>query len=769
MEKYKNKSLSIDERVEDLIGRMTLKEKVGQLNQKIFGWNAYEKTKSGFNLSKEFKEYVAAGEGIGALYGLFRADPWSGVSFESGITAKDSATVANMVQRYVIENTRMGIPVLISEECSHGHQALEGTVFPVNIGAASTWNPELYEETFSHIAKEIRSRGAHMGLVSILDLMRDPRWGRSEECLGEDPYLASRMAASAVIGLQGKSLDTLKCSDKIVAVMKHFCAQGACIGGHNIGPAAIGERELSEIFLPMAKAAAEAGTMACMAAYNEIDGIPCHANRKLLTEVLRHRWGFLGLVMADGMAVDRMSMQTGDVESAAVLALTAGVDLSLWDDGFMTLESSVRKGKLDEKLIDNAVCRILRTKFLLGLFENPYVEETDQVGRAGFKDSRRVSLQVARESIVLLKNENNILPLNRHLKSIAVIGPNADDIYNQLGDYTSPQREKSVVTVLHGIKTAVSKNTEVIYARGCGIRDTSTEGLSEAINAAKSADVAVLVVGGSSKRNFNTNFDNNGAALVSNNPSEMDCGEGADLAELELGGIQAELVRAIADTGTPVVCILIQGRPHSITEITEYCNAILCGWYPGSEGGKAIAEILFGDVNPSAKLSVSIPRSSSQLPVYYNHKDIGSRMPYLDMSGEPLYPFGYGLSYTSFEYSNFKIHNSDITVDKLNKKETIQISVNIKNTGVVAGAEVAQLYIKDMEASITSRIKELKDFKKVWLEPGDSKTVNFVLDKEKLSVWNSNMEFVVEPGNVKIMVGSDSTAQLETTINIKHQ
>ncbi len=761
--RYKDSSLSIDERVENLLSHMTLKEKVGQLNQKMYGWNAYRRTKDGIKLTEEFKKQVTFGEGMGALYGLFRSDPWSEVTFENGIPPHESAKTANLVQRYVKENTRLGIPVLLSEECPHGHQALDGTMIPTNIGAGSTWNPELMEEAYAHVAAEVRSRGAHLGLISTLDILREPRWGRSEECYSEDPYLASQMTVAAVKGMQGDGSDIHK-QDKIIAVLKHFAAQGSGEGGRNAAPANIGERELREIHLPGMKAGVEAGALGCMAAYNEIDGIPCHANEKLLTKILREEWGYEGIVMADGVAIDRLVIQAGDYESAAAMALTAGVDLSLWDTSFTTLKQAVRNGKAKEELIDRAVRRILRLKFSLGLFDQPFIDETVSVNVVGNESFRQVNLQVARESIVLLKNEADILPLSKNTK-IAVIGPNANQIYNQLGDYTAVQAKGKGITVLQGIRNIAE--SEVIYAKGCSIRDESKAGFDEAIVAAEQADVVVLALGGSSMRNFDIQFDTNGAAIISGNSSEMDCGEGVDLADLQLGGVQGELVKAIAATGKPIITVLIQGRPHAVTGIMDDCDAILCGWYPGEEGGQAIGEVLFGDVNPSGKLPVSLPRSSAQLPVYYNHKDQGRELLYIDTTAAPLFPFGYGLSYTHFEYSNLRLVRSDIQLKEIENNQLVEVRIDITNAGKMAGAEVVQLYIKDLEASVTRRIKELKGFKKIWLKAGEQKTITFLIGKEELAIWNDEMKFVVEPGNIKVMVGSDSMNTQEINIQLK--
>jgi beta-glucosidase len=763
-QKYRNQCAPIEERVEDLLLRMTLKEKVGQLNQRMYGWKAYRKTANGYEVTEAFKEEIAFGDGVGALYGLFRADPWSAVTFENGIPVGDSAKVANMLQRYVMENTRLGIPMLISEECPHGHQALDGTMFPVNIGVGSTWNPGLYQEAFSHVASEIRSRGANLGLVSTLDILTDPRWGRSEECYGEDPYLAARLTEAVVKGLQGECPEDLKGSGKVAAVVKHFCAQGAAVGGHNGKSAVIGERELREIHLPGMKAGVEAGAMVCMAAYNEIDGIPCHANSKLLTEILRTEWGYKGVVMSDGCAVDMLKGIAGDEESAGVMALKAGVDLNLWSEGFLQLEKAVRRGKVSEGLVDRAVRRILRLKFLLGLFDRPLTDEEKATELVGNEKSQAINLSVARESIVLLRNEHNTLPISRNIGSVAVIGPNADNIYNQLGDYTPPQRTETGVTVLQGIQAMVSAKTRVTYAKGCGIRDISKEGFEEAVRLVENSDIAILVLGGSSTRDFNIQFDINGAAILNGNPTEMDCGEGVDVAELELGGVQLELVQQIVATGTPVVVVLIQGRPHAIPWIADNCDGILCAWYPGKEGGQAVAEVLFGEVAPSGKLSVSIPRSSSQLPVYYNNKGTGD---YLDMSAQPLYPFGYGLSYTNFILDNLQLERNEITLADLENGQEVKISVDVANLGNMVGAEVVQLYIQDLEASITRRIRELKGFRKIWLKPGEKVTVTLSLTKEELGVWNSEMRFVVEHGNIKIFVGSDSKSCQEVLLSIK--
>lgn len=774
MEKYKQSAAPVEERVEDLLARMTLREKVGQLNQRMYGWDAYVREGDEIALTDAFKEEVARVGGMGALYGLFRSDPWSGVNYENGITAAESAKAANMVQRYVLENTRLGIPVLLTEECPHGHQALDGTLLPVNLGAGATWNPLLMERAYAHIAAEIRGRGAHVGLVSALDILQEPRWGRSEECFSEDPYLAASFAEAAVRGMQGDDPRKLDAPDKLAVVLKHLCAQGAAQGGRNAGPAAIGPRELREIHLPAARAGALAGAAGFMAAYNEIDGVPCHANRELLTGILREEWGFDGIVMADGCAVDRLLALTGSHESAAALALTSGVDLSLWDTAFSTLEEAALQGLVQEADIDRAAARVLRLKFRLGLFDRPYVPELRPLSVVGSPAFQEVNLQVARESAVLLKNEAGLLPLAPGVKRIAVIGPNADRLYNQLGDYTSVQREGTGITVLQGIRSCAPQGVEIVHALGCGIRDRSMAGIAEAVAAAKGVDVAVLVLGGSSARQFGGDFDSNGAAIVSEgSPSEMDCGEGVDLADLSLGGVQRELAEAVAATGTPVVAVVIQGRPHALTGIVDLCGAVLCGavlcaWYPGTQGGRAIAEILFGKVNPSGRLPVSLPRSSAQLPVYYNQKDPGRPRVYVDMPSAPLYPFGYGLSYTTFAYANLSLSRNAVSAGELESGEKVTVRVEVENTGACSGAETVQLYIRARESGITRRIAELKGFRKIELNPGECRMIEFTLGREELGIWNRELRFAAEPCRVAVQVGGSCrdtiSAELVVTV-----
>lgn len=750
---YLDKTQPITARVEDLLAKMTLAEKCGQLNQRMYGWDAFSRDGDVFQITDNFKQEVARFEGIGALYGLFRADPWSKMNKETGISRVNSAKVANMVQRYVVENTRLGIPVLLAEEVPHGHQALDSESYPVNLARAASFHPELQQQVAEAIAEEISDKGVHLALASALDILRDPRWGRAEECYGEDPYLAAELTAAITEGFQKNG--------KIAVILKHFAAQGEPVGGHNSGPVSIGVRELREIFLEPLRAGIAKGALGVMAAYNEIDGVPCHANKELLTTILREEMGFEGIVMADGCALDRLLKLNPDPKKAAKMAIEAGVDLSLWDDVFPFLEESVTAGVLNESVVDQAVRRILQVKFQLGLFENPYVEEAVSAPSANWK---RLNLQAAREGICLLKNEANTLPLKGKQKKLAIVGPNADALYNQLGDYTAPQNQADCVTVLEGLKSIVPKEWELIYEKGSEIREKVTDGILKAEELAEEADVIVLVLGGSSARNFNMEFLSNGA--VSSKGPNMDAGENVDVADIALPEVQLELFRAMKRTNKPVIVVMIQGRPIAIPEISKEADALLTAWYPGSVGGTAVAEVLVGKYNPSGKLPVSIPVSSGQIPVYYNQKAVEYKEDYFDLTGKPLYPFGYGLSYSSFKYHDLVINQEHVALSALLAGEKVDVTVTVENTSEVAGEEVVQLYIHDMESSITRRKKELKAFKKIRIEPKEKVEVTFELDKTTFEVWSINNKYEMETGGIQIFVGGSSDTTLVGQVTI---
>ncbi|WP_031487026.1 glycoside hydrolase family 3 N-terminal domain-containing protein [Streptomyces bicolor] len=682
---------------------MTLREKVGQLNQRMYGWNAYRRTPDGgYQLTDALYAETDRFEGLGALYGLQRADAWSGVDHGDGPGAEDAAALADLVQRHVVERSRLGIPALFVEEVPHGLMALDATVLPVNLAVGATWDPELYERAAAHAAAELRARGGHVALVSALDIARDPRWGRTEECFGEDPYLAARLTEAVVRGMQGAG--ERFAADKAPVVLKHFAGQGATVGGRNSAESELGLRELHEIHLPAARAGVRAGAAAVMAAYNEVDGLPCAGNRTLLTELLRERWGFEGLVMADGLAVDRLARITGDKVSAGALALAAGVDLSLWDEGFTRLEEAVERGLVSEGTLDAAVARVLRLKFRLGLFDRRQVTTPPPTG------GREISGALARAAVTLLRNDG-VLPVPASVSRIAVLGPQSAMTAHQLGDYTAPQHRTTGTSVLDALRTLAPPGVDIRHAPGCALTGADLSGVPEAVAAAAASDVAVLVLGGSSARTPDTEFDANGAARTA--VSHMTCGEGADLAGLELGRAQYALLDAVVATGTPTAVVLVQGRPHVVPDTA---GALLTAWYPGPWGGTAIAEVLLGFTEPVGRLPLSVPRSAAQLPVYYNHKDI-EYGGYVDENAEPRYSFGDGLSYTTFAYGPPRQSGRTVEVD-------------ITNTGRRQGRSVAQLYLRRLRTPVWPRTLELCGFQAVDLAPGETRTVTFPLGAE---------------------------------------
>ncbi len=764
MEMYKNASISVEKRVDDLLSRMSVTEKVGQLNQRLCGFQAFERIQKedgsvDFELNDYFKKEVDR-YGIGVLYGLFRADPWSKKTYADGITAKDAARMYNKVQHYVIEHSRLGIPMLMSIENPHGLQALDGYIIPVNLASGCTFHPELLRKAFAVTRKQQKAMGVHLSLMSALDMARDPRWGRSEECYSEDPYLSARMAVAA---MQGNQYDENGNLD-LITVVKHFAAQGQCTGGINASPASIGERELREIHLPVMKQLAKSGCECLMAAYNEIDGIPCHANKWLLNDVLRKEMGFKGAVMADGCAIDRLNgTLASDAAGAGAVALKAGVDISLWDNCFSELEEAFHRGDISVADLDRAVRHVLTFKFQLGLFDHPYVEEKDLMEYNDY-DLHPESLALSRESVVLLKN-NGILPLDASkYQKIAVIGPNADHIYNQMGDYTPPMRENVGVTLLQGIKEQFSG--EVTYVHGCKVCTFELDEIERAADAAKEADLTILALGGSSNRNFDVEFDTNGAVIVKDAILDMDCGEGVDVANVALGGYQQKLADAVFAAGKPVVTVVIAGRAYAMGSVTEPADAALCAFYGGPMSGRAIAEILFGKVNPSGRLSVSIPRSSGQLPVFYNQKDLGTELKYHDSTRKAQYPFGFGLSYQPMEYAGFRPEQESLTLAQLSAGARSVIRFRVKNAGTSADYALPMLYIKDLQASITRRVKELKDFTKVLLQPGEEKELTLSVGEEELSVWDSRMKFTPEPGDVQLILQNSDEVLFETTMHI---
>lgn len=760
---YKDSSKPIPERVEHLLGLMTLEEKAGQLVQP-FGWQTYEHKDGEIKLTEAFKAQVKNG-GVGSLYGVLRADPWTGVTLETGLSPREGAEAVNAIQRYAIENSRLGIPILIGEECSHGHMAIGATVFPVPLSLGSTWNVELYREMCRAVARETRAQGGAVTYSPVLDVVRDPRWGRTEECFGEDAYLISEMAAASVEGLQGESLDG---EDSVAATLKHFVGYGSSEGGRNAGPVHMGRRELLEVDLLPFRKAVEAGAASIMPAYNEIDGVPCTTNEELLDGVLRGEWGFDGMVITDCGAIDMLASGhdvAEDGRDAAIQAIRAGIDMEM--SGVMFgkhLVEAVRSGQLEEEVLDRAVRRVLTLKFRLGLFERPYAdpERAEQV--IGSTEHVELARKLASEGVVLLKN-TGVLPLSADAGTIAVIGPNADVGYNQLGDYTSPQPKSKVTTVLGGIRSKLANTPErVLYAPGCRINGHSREGFDVALACAEKADTVVMVVGGSSARDFGEGTIDlrTGASKVTDNAeSDMDCGEGIDRMNLNLSGVQLELIQEIHQLGKPLVVVYINGRPIAEPWIDEHADAILEAWYPGQEGGHAIADILFGDVNPSGRLTISIPKHVGQVPVYYHGKRSRGKR-YLEGDSQPQYPFGYGLSYTEFTYNNIALES-----DSIHQDGTTKVTVEVTNTGERAGAEVVQLYITDVASKVTRPAKELKGFRKIFLQPGETQTVEFTVGPEQLQYIGQNYKPVVEPGEFRVHVGKNVNDTLSAKLFVR--
>jgi beta-glucosidase len=749
--------------IESLLSQMTLEEKCGQLTCPI-GFNYYGKEGDSLWLSDDFLGMMDTMP-LGSCWAVLRADPWSKKTVETGLHPRESARLLNMMQRHAVENTRLGIPLLFCEETPHGHMAVGTTVFPTGIAQASTWDPELLEQMGEVMGREVRLQGAHIGYGPVLDIARDPRWSRVEETMGEDPYLSGTLGAAIVKGMQ----------KNVCATLKHLAAYGVPQGGHNAATAEVGPNRLMSDYLPsFEKAVCEGGAKTVMTSYNTIDGVPCSANTWLLQEVLRNAWEFNGVVFSDLNAVNAIwatQHVAADPAEATAMALKAGVDIDLGGynyGGF--LKEALQRGLVTEADIDRTVRHVLQLKYDLGLFDNPYVDEALAEAEVGTKESAQLAKQVALESAILLKNDG-ILPFGDDIKKVAVIGPNADNMYNQLGDYTAPQAPDRIVTMLEGIRE--KGRAEVTYAKGCAIREENDADIEEAVRIAKAADVAVLVVGGSSARDFKTSYEDTGAAIVNESVSDMDCGEGYDRSTLKLLGKQEELMQRIYAIGKPVVTVYIQGRPLDMNLANEQSNALLTLWYPGMEGGSALADILWGDYNPAGRLPISVPRSVGQIPVYYSQPATGD---YVEETSQPLFPFGYGLSYTQFEYSDLQIERTkamSFQQRNVGWRESMAdtlyaITCTIKNTGLCDGDEVVQLYIRDEVASIAPASKLLKGFRRVPINKGESRQVTFFLTRRDLAVYDAQNGWHVESGNFTVMVGNNSeNIQLSSKITLE--
>lgn len=741
--KYKKASYSAEDRAEDLIGRMTLEEKIGQLICPL-GWPMYEKFgPDSVGISDAYRDFIQNSHG-GMLWATFRADPWTRKTLETGLNPVLAARTYNLLQHYAMDSTRLGIPIMLAEEAPHGHMAIGTTVFPTSIGLASTWDVELVEDVGKVIGCELLAQGATIGYGPVIDLAREPRWSRVEETYGEDKFLTSMMASAMVRGTSSKGR---------ISTLKHFVAYGVPEGGHNGSPSIIGPRDLEENVLPTFKAAIDAGALSVMTSYNTIDGVPSTCNGELLTGVLQRGWGFQGFVVSDLESIDGLAGShhvAADRQDAAELALRAGVDVDLGANCYPLLLESVRSGRLSVAFINRAVRRVLIRKFEAGLFDNPYIPEDG--GDVRVPKHIDVARQAALESVTLLEN-NGILPLRSGMR-IALVGPNADSQYNQLGDYTAPQDPDNVVTTLEGLQAA---GMNVNYVKGCAVRDMSRDGIPAAVRAARSADVVVAVVGGSSARDFRTRYIDTGAAVVdAESVSDMEAGEGFDRASLELMGVQMDLLRALKATGKPLVVVYIEGRPLDKTWASENADALLTMWYPGGEGGHALAKVLSGEYNPAGRLPISVPRSVGQLPVYYNRR-LPVSHDYVEMSAEPLYPFGYGLSYTQFNYSEMRVSGSipDVSVE-----------VDVTNCGERDGEEVVQLYVIDPIASTVRPRKQLCGFSRVMIRAGESTTVRFTPGREAFTLINRDGATVIEPGEFILEAGASSQdIRLTTSIN----
>lgn len=740
---YKNKRLSPEARAKDLLSKMTLDEKIMQ-TQCFWGSKSLI-----FDATGDFDEAKAATVLKNGLGELGRLNENKGQN-SMGHHPSDAARLYNKIQRFFVEKTRLGIPVMVHEESLHGQQTQDATNFPIPMALASSWNEGLMTEIFSNVAEEIRARGGHHVLAPVVDITRDPRWGRTEETLGEDPFLTSRLAVAQVKAYQG---DNIYLGPKNVATtLKHFGIHGQSEGGLNVSPSNIDERTAREIYFKPFRAAIQEGkAMSVMAAYNEIFGIPSHINHFILRDILRKEWGYTGAIVSDYYAVrdlQTLHKVTPDLDSAGLLAFKAGIDLETPDpDGFKNLKKLVTSGKISMKELDAAVTRLLIMKFRLGLFENPYVDADKAEQIVGSRQKRDVAYKAATEGMVLLKNDNNLLPLDkRKIKTIAFIGPNADKCL--LGGYSSIPR--ICISPLQALKEKYGSEINVMYSEGVRLTDKNNwfadtinliqrrendQRIKDAVEVAKQADVVVLFIGG------NESMSREGWA---NNHL-------GDLPTLELLNGQTELVEAIVATGKPVAAYINSGPPLNISRLVESVPAVMQCWYLGQEGGYAMVDALFGTVNPSGKLPISFPRSVGHIPAYYNYKPSARRGYNLGYDVSPLFAFGHGLSYTTFNFSAPKMSSG---VMKTNG--TVTVSVEVKNTGSRRGAETVQMYIRDDFSSVPRPVKELKGFKKVWLDPGQSQTVEFVIDKESLSFFDKNMKWGVEKGAFTVMVGANS-------------
>lgn len=709
-------SREIDKKVSSLLSSMTLAEKIGQLQQLCGSWD---------------------GDALPEDFDLARQGKLGSTIFIRG------AKRTSELQRVAVNESRLHIPILFAFDVIHGYR----TIFPVPLGEAASWDPSGAERSAGIAAEEASAGGVRWTFAPMVDIARDPRWGRIVEGSGEDPYLGSAMAAARVRGFQGTNYGL---PDKVVACAKHWVAYGAAEGGRDYNTTDVSERTLREIYFPPFKAALDAGVGTFMSAFNDLDGVPCTANTFTLSTVLRGEWHFDGVVVSDYNAVKELITHgvAADGKQAAALALSAGVDMDMFSRLYSENgESLVRDRTISEGQIDQSVRRVLRLKYQLGLFEHSCADETHESATLLSAAHLAAARELAARSFVLLKNERETLPISRDLKSIAVIGPLADDARSMLGPWSGDGRKEDAVTLLAGIRAKLPAGAAINYAKGCDVTGNSTEGFDEAENAARKSDFVILAVGESADMS----------------------GEAASRSSLDLPGRQLELIQAIHATGKPYAVVLMNGRPLSINWIASNSPAILETWFAGTQGGNAIADTLFGDVNPGGKLPVTFPRSVGQVPIYYNHKNTGrppgsdpkSASQYIDIPWTPLYPYGYGLSYTQFRLANLHVSKALIRPN-----ESVTVSAEVENTGERPGDEVVQLYIHQLTADVTRPVKDLKGFQRVTLRVGERHQVEFTLRPRDLAFYNRTMHFTVEPGTVNVMVGDSSEGGLESSFEI---
>ena len=706
------KDVEIEVKVNELLHQMTFAEKVGQMTQF-----------SGTN--KRYAQMIREGK-IGSLLNVIGAEE------------------NNRLQKIAVEESRLGIPLVIGLDVIHGYR----TIFPIPLAASASWDTVLIRKAAEIAAKEAASSGIHWTFAPMVDIARDARWGRIAEGAGEDPFLGAAAARAQVLGFQGKDLsDPLT----LLACAKHYVGYGAAEGGRDYNTVDVSERTLREIYLPPFKAAVDAGVGTLMSAFNEIGGVPTSANQFTLRTILKGEWGFDGFVVSDWNSIGELVAHgiAKDQLEAGIKGLTAGVDMDMEGRCYTTaMEALVTDGTLSEELINDAVRRILRIKFKLGLFEHPYIDENLQKELILHRNHIQTALELARESIVLLKNEKDVLPLNgKKLNTIALIGPLAGDKDAPLGTWRCQGKQEDVVTVYEGLKNKLGDDVKIIYTKGCDVKGNSRSGFKKAIKAVRKADIVVMVMGESADMS----------------------GEAASRADLNLPGVQVELINAIAETNKPIVLVLMNGRPITLSNIESKVSAIVETWHLGIGHGNAVADVLTGDYNPSGKLTATFPRSVGQIPIYYNHKNSGRpnnpsdkfTSKYIDLPSSPLYPFGYGLSYTKFKYTGIEVENNCLL-----STDELVVSINVKNTGKRDGDEVVQLYIRDMVSSVTRPVKELKGFQRVALEAGEQKTVQFRIPVRNLGAYDLNMSYTVEPGEFSIMVGGNSIDGLTTTVKV---